>query len=140
VKKTLVYNCLDNHTTYGVAHNPNVHCSTEHPYHLSAINITYIEALLEQTHTIYLDEIQEKLLTQHDIDISITTLLQTLRWLHFSRKCVSICALECNDLVRLVYMNHITDIVPDLNMLMFINEPAKNDHTMRHSKGWSLKG
>jgi transposase len=140
VKKTLVYNCLDNHTTYGVAHNPNGRRSTGRPHHLSATDITYIEALLEQTHSIYLDEIQEKLLTQRDVDVSITTLLRTLRRLHFSRKCVSIRALERNDLVRSAYMNHIADIVPDPNMLMFMDEAAKNDRTTGRSKGWSLKG
>jgi hypothetical protein len=140
VKKTLVYNCLDNHTTYGVAHNPNACCSTGRPHHLSAIDIIYIEALLEQNHTIYLDEIQEKLLTQHDVDVSITTLLRTLRRLHFSCKCVSIRALESNNLVCSAYMNCITDIVPDPNMQMFIDEAAKNDRTMGHPKGWSLKG
>ncbi|KAJ7099212.1 hypothetical protein C8R44DRAFT_947512 [Mycena epipterygia] len=37
-------------------------------------------------------------------------------------------------------MNCIADLAPDLNMLMFINEAAKNDRTTGCPKDWSLKG
>jgi hypothetical protein len=32
------------------------------------------------------------------------------------------------------------DLVPDANMLMFIDEAAKNDHTSGRIKGWLLMG
>jgi transposase-like protein len=56
VKKTFVYTCLDNHTTYGVAHNPHW-LRSGCPQTLTAVDIKYIKALLEQTHTMYLDEL-----------------------------------------------------------------------------------
>ncbi|KAJ7727414.1 hypothetical protein B0H16DRAFT_1331557 [Mycena metata] len=36
-------------------------------------------------------------------------------------------------------MNRIADLVPDPNMLMFINKAVKNDRTTSHSRGWSLR-
>jgi transposase len=139
VKKTFVYTCLDNHTRYGVAHNPHGNRSGR-PRILTSVDIKFIEALLEQTHTIYLDEIQEKLATQRDVDVSISTLLRLLRRLHFSRKCVSVRALEWNDALHSAFMNRIADVVPDPNMLMFIDEAAKDDRTTGRAKGWSLVG
>ncbi|KAF7372044.1 Tc1-mariner class transposase [Mycena venus] len=88
----------------------------------------------------YLDELQEKMLTQRGVDVSIATLLRTLRRLHFSRKCVSPRALQRNDTLRSAYWIRIADLVPDPNMLMFIDEAAKNDHTTTRQKGWSLMG
>ncbi|KAJ6542875.1 hypothetical protein B0H19DRAFT_896878, partial [Mycena capillaripes] len=139
VKKTLVYTCLDNHTKYRHAHHPLSHRSAQ-PRHLTSVNIKYIEALLEQSHTIYLDELQEKLLTQRGVLVLVTTLLRTLRRLHFSRKCVLVCALEQNDTLWSAYMNHIADIVSDANMLIFIDEATKDDRTAGRPKGWSLVG
>ncbi|KAJ7713398.1 hypothetical protein B0H16DRAFT_1272520, partial [Mycena metata] len=105
---------------------------------LNSVNIKFIEALINQCHTIYLDEIQEKLLLQRDVSVSITTLLRALHRLELTRKCVSVRALERNDLLRSAYMNRIADLVPDPNMLMFIDEAAKNDRTTGRSRGWSL--
>ncbi|KAJ6451029.1 hypothetical protein C8R45DRAFT_946436 [Mycena sanguinolenta] len=77
VKKTFVYTCLDNHRQYGVTHNPNAHRAGR-PRHLTATDIEYVEALLEQTNTMYLDELQEKLWTQRGVDASISAIFQTL--------------------------------------------------------------
>ncbi|KAJ6586487.1 hypothetical protein DFH09DRAFT_1075410 [Mycena vulgaris] len=139
VKKTFVYNCLEHYTIHGVAHNPNTHPSGRCRL-LTAIDIRFIEALLEQTCTIHLDELQEKLLMQHNINVSLPTLFRTLQRLHLSHKCVSVRALERNDIQCSAYMNRIADVVPDANMLMFIDEAAKNDHSTGRSKGWSLIG
>ncbi|KAJ7677180.1 hypothetical protein B0H17DRAFT_864601, partial [Mycena rosella] len=141
VKKTFVYTCLENQTIHGVAYNPHAHRSGSRRF-LAPIDIKFIEALLvfPTTHTIYLDEIQEKLLTQRDVNVSLPTLFRTLRRLHLSRKRVSVRALERNDLDRSAYMNRIADIAPDPNILMFIDEAAKNDRTTGRPKGWSLVG
>ncbi|KAJ7918080.1 hypothetical protein B0H13DRAFT_2321735 [Mycena leptocephala] len=80
---------------------------------LNSTDIKFILALVEQCHTIYIDEIQEKLLSQRDVSVSVTTLLRTMRRLEFSRKRVSVHALERNDLLRSAYMNRIVDIAPD---------------------------
>ncbi|KAJ6517588.1 hypothetical protein DFH09DRAFT_1429048, partial [Mycena vulgaris] len=139
VKKSLVYKTLDFHTLHGTSYNLFANRSGRTRL-LNSTDIKYILALVEQCHTIYIDEIQEKLLSQRGVSVSTTTLLRTLRRLEFSRKCVSVRAIERNDLSRSAYMNHIADIIPDPNMLMFIDEVAKNDRTSGRPKGWSLKG
>jgi hypothetical protein len=37
-------------------------------------------------------------------------------------------------------MNKIADQVPDADMLMFVDEAARNKRTSGRSKGWALKG
>jgi transposase len=138
VKKTMVYNCLDYHTVYGTSYDPNANHSGR-PRILDSTDLKFILALI-QCHTIYIDEIQEKLLTQRNVSVSITTLLRTMRRLELTRKCVSVHALERNDLQRSAFMNRMADLVPDPNMLMFTDEAAKNDRTTGRPKGWSLRG
>ena len=60
------------------------------------------------------------------VAVSETTLLQTLRRIHFTWKSVSIRALERNDLARSAYMNSIAELVTDPAQLVFINEAARN--------------
>ncbi|KAJ7477763.1 hypothetical protein B0H11DRAFT_1916945 [Mycena galericulata] len=139
VKKSLMYKTLDYHSLHGKSYNPLAHRSGRMRC-LNYTDIKFIQALVDQFHTIYIGEIQGKLLTQCDVSVSITTLLRTMRRLEFSRKCVSVRALERNDLLRSAYMNRMADIVPDANMLMFIDEAAKSDRTTGRPKGWSLKG
>ena len=54
--------------------------------------------------------------------VSETTILRTLRRIHFTRKSVSIRALERNDLARSAYMNTIAELVTDPAQLVFIDE------------------
>ncbi|KAK6993087.1 hypothetical protein R3P38DRAFT_116317 [Favolaschia claudopus] len=128
VKKTLVYKTLDLFTTFGTSYNPHARRGGR-PRKLTGVDVQFVEALLEQSHTIYLDEIQEKLLTQRGVSVTIATVFSTLRRLHFTRKCVSVKALERNDLLRSAFMNKIADLVPDPNMMMFVDESAKDDRT-----------
>jgi hypothetical protein len=88
----------------------------------------------------YLDEIQLELRRRHLVDISIPTITRTLRRMHFSSKNVSVKALERNDTLRAAFMNHIGAEVPDMNMVMFTHESAKDDCTDGQRKGWSLVG
>ena len=103
-------------------------------------DICYIKALLAQEHCIYLDEIQDRLLTERGVRASIPTLVRTLQRLSLTHKCVSIRALERNAILRSAFMNNIMSDVPDPEMLMFIDEAAKNKWTSGRMKGWSLKG
>ena len=95
---------------------------------------------MSQHHTIYLDEIQEELLTRHGVRVSIPTLTRTLRRLHLTNKDVSGRALERNDKQRAIFMNHIADIVTDPNMLMFGDKAAKDERTSAWKQGWVLRG
>src|SRR5277367_677834 len=102
IKKSLVYQSLSYYRDFGVPYNPAafVHFSCGRHRALDATDLRLIKALLGQQGCLYLDELQDELLTRRGISVSIPTLLRTLRRLHFSRKCVSVHALECNDMER----------------------------------------
>ena len=78
VKKSLIYKTLFFHQIYGLTHNPHSTQQSHHHWHLTAIDISFIQGLLHQKHTIYLDEIQEQLLIWHSMQISLPTLSHTL--------------------------------------------------------------
>lgn len=139
IKKSLVYKTLTYSRTFGVHYNPNVR-NTGCRRRLSPTDITFIQSLLERRHCIYIDEIQEELATGRGMDVSHSTLVRTLRRLHFSNKCVSARALERNELLHSAYMNRIGTEAPDPEMLMFIDEAARNRKTSGRRNGWSMIG
>ena len=139
IKKSLVYKTLQYHSTHGVCYNPNTRKCGRHRK-LTAIDITFIRSLISENHTIYLDEIQEQLLTRRGTRVSISTLMRTLCHLHLTNKDVSGRALERNIEQRAVFMNQMADLVKDPNMLMFGDEAAKDERTSVRRRGWSLRG
>jgi hypothetical protein len=96
--------------------------------------------LLNQNHTIYLDEIQEQLLSHCGVKASITTLFHTLRRLHFTHKEISGKAFERNEQDRVIFMNWIAELVPNPDMLMFGDEAHKDEGTSNRRMGWSRQG
>lgn len=140
IKKTVVYDVLLLFRTYGVTVNPRSHRPPGRHRILTHADVKHLYQFLENHPCSYLDEMQTELLARRGLKVSISTLLRTLRLLHFSRKCVSVEAIERNDLDRSVFMNRIADLVPRPDMLMFIDEAAKNDRTVARRYGWSLKG
>jgi hypothetical protein len=102
--------------------------------------VKFTVALLDRKHCTYVDEIQDQLRTERRISISIPTLWRTLRRLHYSNKRVSIRALERNDLLRSAYMNRIAGEVTNPNMLMFVDESARDKRTSGRRHGWSVVG
>ena len=142
VRKSMIYQTLNYHRDYGVTYNPMAFSNFPRgrPRILSSTDLALIKSLLSQEPTMYLDEIQDELLTRRGAVVSIPTLLRTLRRLHFSHKSVSICALERNDLDRSMYMNQFAEMVSDPAMVMFIDEAARNKKNPSRKMGWSLKG
>jgi len=122
-----------------VPYNPHSH-RTGRRRQLNRDNLNFIRALVDRQHCIYLDEIQDELYQQRGVDISVPSLTRTLCRLCFSRKCVSACALERNDILRSAFMNTIADEVTDPDQLMFVDEAARNRKTSGRSKGWDLVG
>jgi len=139
IKKTLIYRTLSYTRAYGVPFNPHAHKFGQKRI-LSPGDVKFIVALLNHRHSLYLDEIQRQLCNERRIFISITTLLRTLRRLHYSHKGVSARALERDDLLRSAFMNMIADVITSPDMLMFVDEAARNDRTSIRAKGWSLVG
>ena len=93
-----VYSILSYNRDYGLISNPHArargrHCSLE------TSDVNFILALLDASPSLYLNEIQERLLDVRDAEVSIATLCQSLRRAAVSRKKVSKHALERNELL-----------------------------------------
>ena len=140
VRKTLAYEILRHHHTHGVAFDLNARQRGVRRRALTSVDLAFIRVLLNQKHTVYLDKIQEQLLSCCSVKVSIPTLTRTLRRLHFTHKDVSGKALECNDRLRAVYMNRMADLVTDPEMLMFGDEAHKDERTSNRRTGWSRRG
>jgi transposase len=142
VRKTLIYDTLANYQKYGVAYNLTAYTNFPRGRNrkLDSVDIRFVQALLKQEPCMYLDELQDELMNRRNIYVSVPTLLRTLRRLHFSRKHVSIKALERNDRERSAYMNKIGDIITDPAQLIFIDEASRNKKNPTRKIGWSLKG
>jgi transposase len=140
IKKSLVYHTLRYAHMYGVPYKPYVHKPGQKRL-LFQGDVRFIVALLNHRHCIYIDEIQDQLSNKHGVTISLPTLMCILHRLHYSRKGVSIRALERDELLHSAFMNRIADEVINSNMLMFVNEAARNKRTLeRTTKGWLLVG
>ncbi|KAJ7210187.1 hypothetical protein GGX14DRAFT_343181, partial [Mycena pura] len=74
--------------------------------HTQAVSVVlkrsqFLFALLDHSPDLYLDELQEALLSQHDLDVSLATISRTLHRLGMSRKKLSRVAAErCADARR----------------------------------------
>ena len=141
IRKSLVYQTLHYHTIHGhgLCYNPNTHKCGWHRKLIST-DINFIKSLILEHPTIYLDEIQEQLLTWRGAQISISTLMHTLGRLHLSNKDISSRALEQNIEQHAIFMNWMADLVENPNMLMFGDEAAMNERTSARRQGWSLRG
>jgi transposase len=139
IKKSLAYQTLVYSRTYGLHYNPHAYRSGRRR-HLSPTDVDFVSSILRRRHCSYLAEIQDELAIERGVSVSITTLLRTLQHLHFSRKCVSARALERNDMQCSAFMNRIADVAPDPEMLMFVDEAARNRKTSGRKMGWSLVG
>lgn len=139
IKKSLAYQSLSYFKTYGLSYNPHAH-KTGRRRTLSHADMKYINTLLNRRHILYLDELQDELLAARRVEISIPTLCRALRRLDLTSKTVSARALERNNILRSAFMNKIADEVPDPNMLMFVDEAARNRRTSQRKKGWALRG
>jgi transposase len=139
IKKTLVYKTLQYFRVYGTPHNPHTRTRGRNRV-LSYMDINFITVLVEQRHCIYLDEICQALSEHRSREVSTATLSHALHRLNFSQKRVSIKAQERNEIPRAVYMNRIADIVTHPDMLMFIDEAARDRRTSGRPKGWASVG
>lgn len=128
VKKTLVYNTLSYSRAYGVPYNIHAHRAGR-PRILKPPDIHFIKALLDRRQIVYINELQEELYQIRNTRVSVPTLLRTLQRLNFSHKLISHKAAERDDLLRSAFMNRIADQVPNPDMLMFVDEAARDRRT-----------
>jgi transposase len=137
IKKTFTYRTLQLHRSFGITVESR---QMGRRRTLTTTDISFILALLNHHHTVYLDEIQEALWLRRGVKASTPNLTRTLRRLQFTHKDVSSKALERSDRHRAIYMNRIADIVTDPNQLMFGDEASKDERTSNRRKGWSRRG
>ena len=77
VSLDFVHRVVSLHKHYGQVTDP---CAQPQGGHriLTSEDDNYIRSLIEERPTIYLDEIQEKLVTEHGVNISLATISRTL--------------------------------------------------------------
>jgi transposase len=139
IKKTTVYTVLRNHRSFGSITDPRSRHSGRHRI-LSHSDLAFVRTLISRNPSIYLDEIQTNLLHHRQVRISTSTLSRSLQRQSYSLKSISNQALERNDLLRAAFMNRIGAEAPDMEMVIFIDESAKDDRTDGRRTGWSLIG
>ena len=141
IKKSLVYKTLDFYRRYGVVYNPHTYThAIGRRRILSLADTAFIRAMVQHRTNIYLDELQHELWDKRQVYATIPTLSQALKRLCLTRKSISFSASERNEDVRARYMNRIGADAPNANMLLFVDEAAKDMRTSTRLHGWSPKG
>ena len=141
IKKTLVYDVLSRYQQFGTISNPYRYlCTVGCPHALNQADYAFLSAIIDHRRSIYLDELLEELQLKRHVRTTFSTLSRTLQQLGVTRKAVSARAYEWNDLSRALYMNRIAKEVPDANMLMFLDEAAKDERTVSRRYGRSKRG
>lgn len=138
IRKSLVYNILAQYRDLGRP-KPALHRQGYNQL-LNKIDIRFLSSLIDLHPCLYLDEIQSELEKSRRIIVSIPTLVRALRKLDISRKTVSVRALERNDLKRSLYMLQIARLAPRPDMLVFIDEAARNAKTSLRKFGRAKRG
>ena len=115
-------------------------CTLGCPCILTPADLAFISTVIDHHPSIYLDELQDELQLKRNVHVTLPTLSRALEQLGVTRKAISARATEWNDLSRALYMNRIADEVSNLNMLVFIDEAAKDEHTISRRYGRSGKG
>jgi transposase len=142
IKKTLVYDTLRYHRLYSVPYNVAAVAKRHkgRKRKLSRTDLNYITYLINHRPTLYLDELQHEMRWHRGKDVSIQTLLRTLRRLHFSRKGVTARAMEQNDIERSEFWSLIARLLAHPDQLMFTDETSRDLRTAARTMGWSLEG
>jgi len=141
IKKTLVYKVLNWYLLFGNVSNPYKYsCSVARPRALSPVDLTFISAVVNHRPSVYLDELQDELRLKRNIHTTLPTLSRALKQLGVTRKAISARASERNELSRALYMNRIAEEVPDPNMLVFVDEAARDERTISRRYGRSGRG
>jgi len=113
----LMYDCI-----YGTSTNP-YRKRTGRPCLLDQDDCTYIDTLLNWEPTIYLDEIQDKLVEDCNRDVSIASIQRAIEHLDFTQKVVSKEAKERNDLLRAIWEGDMAQY-DDPDLFLFLDESA----------------
>jgi len=134
----IVHHFVDLYKTYGQVTDP---CAQPRRGQriLTSADESYIRTLIEARPSIYLDEIQEKLVTECGVRVSLATVSRTLARMHCSKKSLSRRASERNEELRTLWELELAEYDnPDL--FVFIDESAVDNRTAQRTNGWSSVG
>jgi len=132
-----VYYILSCYRKYGLVTNPHT-CTPGRPHVLDMTILNYMSALLDANPTLYLDEIQDKLLEVHDIEVHISTISRSLRRLALSHKNLAKAALERNEHLRATWQGVNGDIPK--GYIIWLDEASVDNHTNQRDSGWAGLG
>jgi transposase len=132
-----VYNILQLHREFGQVTNPYAR-PRGRPRTLDTNAMNYISSLMDANPVIYLDEIQDKLLEIHNIEVSTSTIYRALVRLAISHKQVAASAMEHNELLHATWIAANGDIPKEY--IVWIDEAGVDDHTNQCDVGWVRVG
>ena len=132
-----VYYLLSYDQDYGTTTNPFVRTSGC-PHSLIIGDINYLTSLIAAWPKIYLDELQEDLLSTHGIDVSLATISRALRQWEMSNKNVASAALQRNELLQATWQAEHGDTPAEY--CVWIDEASVDDKTNQRERGWSPIG
>ena len=88
VKKSMIYQTLNYFRDYDVTHNPNAYSHNRGRHRkLDSIDIQVIKALLDQELCLYLDELQDLLLTRRHLTVNTSSVASSDPF--FSQRCLN---------------------------------------------------
>ena len=133
-----VYYILSYHREFNTSRDPFTRGAHGHPRSLDTGDMNYIAALIDARPKIYLDEIQEQLLTARDVLVSVPTLSRALRHMALANKQVANAALERNELLRATWQAAYADIPAEY--CVWLDEASVDDLTNQRTAGWAPMG
>ena len=135
--ESTVYEVLRLHREYGQVTNP--HSSPRGRSRiLQTADIEYIHSLLLANPAMYLDELQEQLLSIRDVDVSLSTISRAVRGLALTHKHVAKTAAERNELLRATWQAEYGDIPAEY--FVWLDESSVDDKTNQRAAGWAQLG
>jgi transposase len=125
------------HRTFGVVRDPYAQPRGGRRS-LTTGDLNYISSLLVANPCLYLDELQDRLATDWDTHVSISTISRAVQSLTLSRKRVSAAAIERNELLRATWQAEYGDIPADY--FVWLDKSSVDDHTNQRTQGWAALG
>ncbi|KAJ3503155.1 hypothetical protein NMY22_g18348 [Coprinellus aureogranulatus] len=120
---------------FGATSNP-VKSKPGLPSVLDPVDCGYIKDLLTENPSMYLDEIQEHLLEDRDVDVSISTISRALRHLNMTRKTLTKASAERDEELRQLWEVDMAQY-DDPELFVAIDESAVDNKTGQRGSGWA---
>ena len=138
VSLSVISTTICNYREFGQVKNPFRHY-TGWPSYLDDEDMAFIKSTLTANPSIYLDELQKRLYDTRDLDISIATLLCTLKSAQISWKSLTKASVERDEELCSMWEIAMAEYTnPDV--FVSLDESAINNRTVQRSHEWSPVG